>query len=519
MRGVEPPEAVRPPQSAASAAEGEHESVDGSHGFTNQGPIPPVGGWSEHDRPTASDLAFGGAAPPAAASPVDDDQLQKMTDKQLGEYMWAMKRAGKLDEESKAQSLLLARTGHPLPPKDQDSPEYYEWLFETNHMSRQDLEAQLKQMTSPPPTDPSTQACVVGLQRALAKLTTPKTQEQIEDGMRGVPSSELRQSSASYKDPNDPQVLAINDVLAKRARGELQEPDRWLKDPSAVGSLPDPSMKDDDISTAKGYADMSGNPIYAPDQKPHPDDVLQGGIGDCWMMSTFIALAAARPELITKAIGPRNGDQVTVTLHTPTKDGKTVPTPITIDLDFPVFLNKEKPMLYAHGKNQVLWPAILEKAIASTSDNGYDGLEPVIGNTPNQTERAVARLFAGDTASSETFKLDRPMTEDEIIATLRDKLIAAVRAGDAMTAEFVGGASGHVYGVIGFDESQDQVRLRDPNGGDTESLVKKVPGVVAEGGGVFRVPLRAFIGFRINFHHLGVDSSQSKQEAAPSVKT
>lgn len=100
-------------------------------------------------------------------------------------------------------------------------------------------------------------------------------------------------------------------------------------------------------------------------------DFDQGATGDCWFIGTVLAIAALRPELLTRLFTDNGDNTFSVRIFI---DGKW--RTMTVDDDF---LHHARGgmagPLYAASRNPLeLWGPLLEKAHAATRANGYEGM-------------------------------------------------------------------------------------------------------------------------------------------------
>lgn len=138
---------------------------------------------------------------------------------------------------------------------------------------------------------------------------------------------------------------------------------------AAIGSVAgrDPSFHTDkDGVTTKS---LDGWSLFGAFGKPNALQVNQGGLGDCWFMSSLAALAQANPQAIMDMVRDNGDGTYTVMLFFPDEWQAVV-----VDADFPV--GSDGRPLFA-GKDDycdALWPLLVEKAAAQLA-GGYENLE------------------------------------------------------------------------------------------------------------------------------------------------
>jgi hypothetical protein len=108
----------------------------------------------------------------------------------------------------------------------------------------------------------------------------------------------------------------------------------------------------------------------------HPDDVMQGQLGDCYWMAAMAAVALRDPEAIRSSIREQGGEY-SVTLWE-RRSGSLRPRRFDVAPSFPVS-PRTGALVFAQtsderGRQRELWPMILEKALAQ-SKGSYQGIE------------------------------------------------------------------------------------------------------------------------------------------------
>ena len=118
------------------------------------------------------------------------------------------------------------------------------------------------------------------------------------------------------------------------------------------------------------------------DDKPSPQDIQQGALGNCWFLSA-LAVLAERPELLRKLITNTEYNPAGVYLVNLCKDG--IWQSILIDDFFPCSENGR--LAYSQASRKQLWVPLIEKAMAKmfgcyeaiASGQIYDGLSILTG--------------------------------------------------------------------------------------------------------------------------------------------
>ncbi|MBL8957112.1 MAG: hypothetical protein JNK82_40440 [Myxococcaceae bacterium] len=216
------------------------------------------------------------------------------------------------------------------------------------------------------------------------------------------------------------------------------------------------------------------------------DDPIQGGLGDCYLVSGLSALANVRPDVLRDAIRQNPDGTFTVRFY---KDsflglfGKSKkPVYVTVDGTLPT-KDGSKPR-YARGRDvQELWPAIVEKAYAKL-DGGYDKVAK--GGSPATLWQALT----GRSGSMQltAFKSGSRLFDDMKNALAEKRPVAASTNPVATKKYQDSGLSGkHVYAVLAVYErgGEKYVRMRNPWGYGE-------PGSDGRDDGVFELTIDAF---------------------------
>ena len=263
--------------------------------------------------------------------------------------------------------------------------------------------------------------------------------------------------------------------------------------PPAVQAAPDTS------STAEG---PQAAPAAAPADKPPPpdtpadpskqslyikeagdstdvseNDIHQGQVGDCFVLSSVGEIAKLKPDVIKKMIKDNGDGTYTVTLHQQddgignawglfSHDYKEVQVKVTADVPA-ASVNRGAGQSEQDGKKEI-WPLLLEKAYAQVS-GGYAKIDK--GGDPKDVLQTLTGHDA-DTKSVSSVSLDdlknaakngKPMT----FSTPDDK--------DGKKKKLPFGMHGnHAYIFEGLETGKDgktYVRLKNPWGFDDPQLI------------------------------------------------
>ncbi len=211
------------------------------------------------------------------------------------------------------------------------------------------------------------------------------------------------------------------------------------------------------------------------------DDPIQGQVGDCYFISSMVAVANARPDLLDKAIVANDDGSYSVTFHArPVRGLPTVPVTVKVDATFPT---RGAGLEFASARNpKELWPLLFEKAYAGWKGS-YDAIHGgMAGN-------ALEALTGGEPHFS---VVSTAMNEDAMFKTLS----LANAPGGCVVANskpedtgIDGLVADHAYAVLGTEAhgGKKYVKLRNPWG------EKEPSGRLRRDDGIFLLPIADFM--------------------------
>ncbi|MGW2016171.1 hypothetical protein [Streptomyces sp. NPDC001927] len=242
--------------------------------------------------------------------------------------------------------------------------------------------------------------------------------------------------------------------------------------------------------------------------EPGRDQVAQGSLSDCGIVSVIGAAASARPEVIKENIKENEDGTYSITVHEAHYDGNGyVPgdrVELSVTPDLPVLKGYPENAAFV-SVNQAAWPALLEKAAAGIDETWPEGrrdvwerdwsnqtdykvqydetvnAEDLEGPTPsgygrlnqgtpyyNQAE--LLTQLTGEPTDLVTFPQGEgaaDVLEEQIKSKLSEgkAVIAATRGADAANGEsllpkdLVGG---HAYEIVSYDADDGTFTLHNP---------------------------------------------------------
>ena len=104
---------------------------------------------------------------------------------------------------------------------------------------------------------------------------------------------------------------------------------------------------------------------------PEAIDARQGVIGDCYLLSSFSALARSAPELLRSLLTANGDGTYTARFHRRLDGGQFAAEAVVVDGKVPVRKSDGEPIYARSRRRGELWPLIAEKAYAAWK-GGYD---------------------------------------------------------------------------------------------------------------------------------------------------
>lgn len=296
--------------------------------------------------------------------------------------------------------------------------------------------------------------------------------ERVRSGDQAGPGSRPAASAGDEVERNRPTAgpfgpTAINPQMIPagatfRAASLLTVHDNAKPRPGALN----PPIGDTLVDTGAQYGPVAGQPFIAgfgDASDIEPNDVMQGALGDCYLMAALAAVAQQDPERLRRMIQANPDGTYTVTLsirQPPTFEYG--PLPILVGPELPLVRGRPAfaQTVDSGGEGDVeLWVALIEKAYAKLNGS-YEQIEGGWGE--DALERIVGRNFDKVSPSS----------------TSPGALARAHFAGSPITASTISDGHGkrlflegrlianHEYWVESIDLSAGTLTLRNPWGYD-----------------------------------------------------
>ncbi len=225
-----------------------------------------------------------------------------------------------------------------------------------------------------------------------------------------------------------------------------------------------------DLPAAPGlsYTAVGGNIFGA--SGPSYTDVAQGGLSDCWLLSSLAVTAYRQPGVIQSMFTYNGNNTVTVRFY---ENG--APVYVTVNNMLPA-----GGAAYDHPQNGTLWVALAEKAYAEL--NTFD---PLITTQPGVDSYAVLNdCPAGQFAATLSAITGRAASTSTNQSTLPSQILqgnlAVVGSSPTPSSPYI--VPSHVYAVLDYNASTGMYTLFNP-WGIQQAASRGVYGVFQAGAG------------------------------------
>lgn len=235
-------------------------------------------------------------------------------------------------------------------------------------------------------------------------------------------------------------VYHVEAAAVKKASPVVKAPLR------TTSKLVEPAVTDKSIS----YKNFSSEPLFS-SKGPSINDINQGYLGDCYLLSTLSSVAKTDPALIKKEIVANADGTYTVSF------GAKLGTHIKVDAELPVWPDGQ--VAYAGlGQQGSLWVSLVEKAYVSYKNLKANSYASINGGW-------MSDAFAALGLKSQT------VTNEGSSAALVATLAADLKAGDFTTFGTASSLPGnspmiadHAYEVDSVNVANNTVTFRNPWG-------------------------------------------------------
>ena len=182
--------------------------------------------------------------------------------------------------------------------------------------------------------------------KRAVSLRSGAASKEIELFMKMKDNLETAEDACGY-DVNLAKTLqGYKDLLSKLADGDLEVPDEATE--LKISEIHDEQGKTIGMSKVNDKYEDKKIPLFA--HEPSENDVMQGDIGDCYLVASLSSITSIEPQIIKNAIKD-NGDTVTVKLFKP-----------GIHKTEPVYIRVPKQQPHKMAANNALWVNMFELA-------------------------------------------------------------------------------------------------------------------------------------------------------------
>lgn len=251
-------------------------------------------------------------------------------------------------------------------------------------------------------------------------------------------------------------------------------------DATPTPGAPQHGNPDINVDGGKGatYQTIPGQPFIqgAGDANAvHPNDVSQGGIGDCYFMSSLATIAQQKPDLIQNMIKKNDDGTYTVTLYEKrpwykpfgpefTKKEITVTADLPVRNGNPVFAQTGD----ANGDQRELWVGLIEKAYAQE----HGSYKSIVGGYGSDAMEEIAGK-SSDTYSPGKITIQQLADMHQkglgiTVSSAADYKLGPIDLPDTVSKDplYKNGTlvANHEYWVSNVDVANNKVELRNPWG-------------------------------------------------------
>ncbi len=184
-------------------------------------------------------------------------------------------------------------------------------------------------------------------------------------------------------------------------------------DPATIGNPPDgqPGLMKDWKADKVSYQKVDGSLKLS---QLSYDDLTQGDAGDCYFLSSAVAVAHDNPDALRKVFTDNGDGTTTVHFFEKQKKGPPKPVDITVDMQFPV---GKDGVEYAQSRDKTqLWPEVLEKAYAKWK-GGYEN----IGEGGEAKDALMALTGQTSTYTPELKKVDPDQLWSTMVSATKEQ--------------------------------------------------------------------------------------------------
>jgi len=311
---------------------------------------------------------------------------------------------------------------------------------------------------------------------------------------------DLKELNAAIENPQVRDTdAAVAVYFHRRLQTDEEEKTNGLTLADAMALADDPAIQKN-ISAKAWHIESINHTLFAPGD-PNLLTFHQGGIGDCYLLAVIGTLVFQHPDMVRSMIQPQADGGFQVNFG----NGKVVKVaPLT---------DAELIMGAIEGRNHGVWLSVLEKAYAQIAEEAKERKtgEDFEGDNAVTTDfighggyyGPVIVLLTGHKISGAAFPRwvkENPTTglqrAHDLLTNLsaEHKLMAICVNGDKSRPRPKGIASGHIYGVLGYNPATRQVTVFNPwgnhfNPAGPEGLLNGYP----TQHGLFEVPLDEFV--------------------------